>query len=494
MFDKFKEIARHSAIYGIGSVVQALVGFILIPLYTKHYEPETYGVLSLLTLSGTLAGALFFLGGSSALSRSYYDFPDAEERKKAVSASLLITGIGAGTQLILGFFASSTISRWLFGSPKYSLHVSVALAASAFLFTNNLLFLLLRFAKRSGQVVMINLISLLLGVSSISYFLLHMHLGVLAPVLGDLCNQFLLCALLLWLTRGDLNLEWPGTELSLQLRYGLPTMLAGLAYYTLTWADRLLLDRYASLTAVGIYSLGYKLGGSIQILLIGPFCQIWAPMRMQYRDSPDAPEFFKRALTYYFFVGLTIVSCFGMFSHEVLSLFASSPGYSGAGGVIALIMLAQLIYGSINIIDCGIVFSRRTHLHLYLFAACVPFNLALNYFLIGRFGAIGAAWASLATFLLLAGLVFPVSNRLYHINVEFNRLGRIFGLTFVTLLVSLSISGVGMLSSGMRACALLCTFWVTYHWVMKPGERQRFRQIVSAGGSRLGLFRTAILG
>jgi len=341
-------------------------------------------------------------------------------------------------------------------------------------------------------VVAINIISVVVGVSSISYFLLRRHLGVLAPVLGDFCNQVFLCAILLWATRSELRLCWPDHELAIQLRYGLPTMLAGLAYYLLTWFDRLLLDHYASLSAVGVYSLGYRLGGSIQIMLIGPFCQIWAPMRMQYRGNSDAPELFKRVLTYYFFAGLMIVSFFGVFSHEILMLFTRRTDYSGAGSVIALIMLAQLIYGSVNIIDCGIVFSRKTLLHFYIFATCIPVNLGLNYFLIVRFGAIGAAWASLATFSLLAALVFTVSNRMYRIDAEFGRLGRSFLLTSVALVVSLGVTEVSPMFCALRAGILLVIFWIAYLWVMNDRERVRCKDLIATIADRLGLYRSTI--
>ena len=70
LFDRLKEAASHTLIYGLGSVAQTLLGVILLPLYAHYFSAAEFGVLSIITLLGTLAGSVFYLGSSSALSRS----------------------------------------------------------------------------------------------------------------------------------------------------------------------------------------------------------------------------------------------------------------------------------------------------------------------------------------------------------------------------------------------------------------------------------------
>jgi len=80
--NKVKEAGKHALIYGFGSVLQSMIGFVFIPLYTKYYTPEIYGTFSILTICGTLAATLFGLGAPSSLSRSYFDYSAEEERAK----------------------------------------------------------------------------------------------------------------------------------------------------------------------------------------------------------------------------------------------------------------------------------------------------------------------------------------------------------------------------------------------------------------------------
>jgi O-antigen/teichoic acid export membrane protein len=486
IFEKLKEVGRHTVIYGMGSALQAVVGFILIPIYTKYYTPEIYGVLALLLLCASLAAACFFLGGSSSLSRSYYDYPDPAARKKAIGVSLAITSAGAGAQILFAVLLCGLLSKWLFGTPHYAPHVLIVLCTSALAFTNALFYLLLKFARKSTQVVAINIISLVLGIALILYFLVVLNLGIWAPILGEFLNQCFLCGFLFWLTRDQLEINWHRPELIAQLKYGLPTMLAGLAFYLLTWADRLLLKHYTNFAEVGIYSLGYRLGTSIYILFIIPFGQIWAPMRMQYRNETDAHRLYTSVLTYYFMIGLTIAALIGTFSRELLLMLARRPEYLPAARVIALVMLAHLLYGSVNIIDSGIVFSRRTILHVYIFGSCIPINLLLNVLLIPRYGALGAAWAALATFALLVVIVFVISNHLFRVEVEFSRLVRLFLAASAVLLTSQLLPTPGLATFICKSGLMLGMLVFIFAAVLSSHERAHLSRLSENLKRRLG--------
>lgn len=132
LFEKIREAGTHSVIYGLGAVLQAGLGFVLIPLYTKYYSTETYGILALLNLCGMLAGSIFWLGASTALSRSYYDYADADSRQKAIKTAFSLASAGAAIQIIGGLFLREHISQWLFRSSEYSLYVVLALHSHQF--------------------------------------------------------------------------------------------------------------------------------------------------------------------------------------------------------------------------------------------------------------------------------------------------------------------------------------------------------------------------
>jgi O-antigen/teichoic acid export membrane protein len=483
---KVKEAGLHTVIYGLGSVLQAVLGFLLIPLYTKYYTPDIYGVLALLTICATLGGSVFYLGASSALARSYYDYEEGLERKKTISTSLFITLAGAGIQLLLGITLRNEISIALFQTTDYAPHVAIILSSSAFSFTNNLFYLILRFERKSKQVISLNVLSLVLSASLIIVFLTRLHMGVMAPILGEFLNQVLLLVILFSLTRKSFTADFSSEELGIQLRFGIPALFAGLGYYLLSWSDRFFINQYCTLHEVGIYSLGYKFGAMIHIFLIIPFSQIWAPMRMEYRNDSDAREFFRLILTYYFMAGILFTVSVSLFAKEILSLMSGRPDYIVAYQVVPIIMIGHLMYGTINIIDYGIYFSRKIIYHTFIFWLGVIVNMGLNYVFIPQFGYMAAAYNALFTFCLIVFLVYAVSQKLYPIPLDKRRLAVLFA-TGATVLAGnqLGQPGNAIADALLRSLSIAAMVGIMYLLVFDRREKDVIEEFVGVQKSRL---------
>jgi O-antigen/teichoic acid export membrane protein len=440
LFQKIKEAGSHTIIYGLGSVLQTLTGFVLIPLYTRYYTTDIYGTLSLITICGTLAGAVFYLGASSALARSYYDYDDPEERKRVVSTTLYITLTGAVIQIALGFALGGLVSEWLFKSTAYRLHIGLMMVSSALTFINTLFYMLLRFQRLSKQVVALNIISLVLSSLLIVVFLVWAKLGVMAPILGGMLSQSVVCLALFLLVRKNLVLGYSAKELKIQLPFGLQAVIIALAYFSFDWLNRYFINKYCSLSEVGIYTLGYQIGSVINILLIFPFSQIWAPMRMQYRNDHNADELYKKVLTYYFMIGLVITVILSVFAREIITVLAGRREYVDACRVVPFVMMGMLIYGAVNIIDNGIYFSRKVIYHAYIFWFTSLVSLCLNYLLVPRFGYLAAAVVILVCYCTVVTLVFLISNRLYKVPYEGKRLAGLMGLSIAIIASGIMIS------------------------------------------------------
>lgn len=431
---KFKELLGHGAVYGIGSVLQALLGFVLIPLYTKSLTPEMYGAWALITLCGTLAGVVFYLGVSSALARSYYDYPEGPGRKAAVNTALLMTALGAAAQIAVGMLWGDRLSAAVLGTAEFATHVRLALVGTAFGFLNQLFYVLLRFERRSTAVIALNLGALISGVSLIAYLLLVRELGVLAPVLGEALNQLLLLLALGWTCRHWLGGGISRREVRLQLAFGLPTVMSGLMYYLHTAGDRFWIKKYGDLADVGVYALAARIGMLIHVLLIIPFGQIWSPVRLEMKDHPGAAEFFGRVLIYYLLAGLMFALTLSLFSPEVVSLLARQSDYAAAAKAVPIVVCAHLTYGFVMVLDAGIVFSRRIYLIATMAAVALAVNAASNLGLVPRLGFMGASCSLLISMSVFSIGIGLISNRLFPIRVDWWRLAlgsTIFGVAIV---------------------------------------------------------------
>jgi len=74
-------IGRHSAIYGLGGLVQRILAVLLLPVYTRYLSPSDYGTVETLVALTTVLAITLRLGISNAFSRFYYDSAEPAHRR-----------------------------------------------------------------------------------------------------------------------------------------------------------------------------------------------------------------------------------------------------------------------------------------------------------------------------------------------------------------------------------------------------------------------------
>ena len=122
MSGRFRHLARHTFVYGAGSVLQRFVGFLLIPFYTQYLSPADYGVLALAGLLGAAIQQIQLLGLPSALTRNVILTAHGDDDRRAAVGSagwaLLIQSLVMAVLLALfavplaGFRGARTRPPW----------------------------------------------------------------------------------------------------------------------------------------------------------------------------------------------------------------------------------------------------------------------------------------------------------------------------------------------------------------------------------------------
>src|SRR5438034_5773429 len=114
MFDRIKELLRHSAIYGLGSIVARIVGVLLLPLYTRYLSPTDYGLIETLIALSAVLTALVAQGMKSAFFRFYFDSTELERRLLVVRTAFWYVLAASTAVLIAGIALAPPISWLLF--------------------------------------------------------------------------------------------------------------------------------------------------------------------------------------------------------------------------------------------------------------------------------------------------------------------------------------------------------------------------------------------
>jgi len=85
------ELARHSAIYGSGSLVSRFIAVLLLPIYTRFLSPSDYGLIETLIALSAILTVLLAAGVKSAFFRFYFDGADDEGRRRVIRTSFWFT-------------------------------------------------------------------------------------------------------------------------------------------------------------------------------------------------------------------------------------------------------------------------------------------------------------------------------------------------------------------------------------------------------------------
>lgn len=156
---------------------------------------------------------------------------------------------------------------------------------------------------------------------------------------------------------------------------------------------------------IGRYAAAYRLfeGG---VLLLAPAATVFfRELRLRWQDAEALRPLLRRALGGVFLIALAGVSLGYWLAPTVLRL-AYGPGYEAAAPLLGWLLVAFLLVAPNYVLTQAAVALNRERWYALAVVAAAVVNIALNLWLLPRFGVVGAAWASIGTevclFLFLA--------------------------------------------------------------------------------------------
>ena len=105
-----KKLAGQTVIYGLSSVVGRLLNYLLVPLYTRYFLPEEYGIVTELYAYVAFLVVMLTYGIETAFFRYSQKVPNKKTVYSTALISLLIT---SSVFIFIIFFSAQPISNWL---------------------------------------------------------------------------------------------------------------------------------------------------------------------------------------------------------------------------------------------------------------------------------------------------------------------------------------------------------------------------------------------
>lgn len=421
----FKQLAGDSFVYGISGIITRFVAVFLVPVYTRIFTPEDYGVISLISNIFALLGILIILGMDNSMARWYYDEEDETSRKISLN-----TFFWSCLTFALGFAALVVIFR------EYIASLVLKDAASSFIlliaalnlpltifviFTSNVL----RIQRKPVAASVFSIGSALIVILLTIVFVVFARVGIIGVFYAQLCGSIIAAVWTIIIFRKTLSPVYFNAEKWKEMFFfSLPLIPGSIAFWVINLSGVYFIQSMKDTHEVGLYQLGTAVA-SAMAMITGAMQMALGPFTFSIYKQPNAKLIYSQILI--IILGLTCFIGFSitLFAREVLMIVATPPFYAAAP-VAGILAFNYIVICLSYIATIGTSIAKNNYMYGAASLVSAGLLVLLNLSLIPVWGKEGAALATLFSQLIVPAAVFWHAQRLYPIPYNFTKAALIF--------------------------------------------------------------------
>jgi O-antigen/teichoic acid export membrane protein len=473
MLERLKELLRHSAIYGFGSIVARIVAVLLLPLYTRYLSPSDYGLIETLVALSAVLTALVAQGMKSAFFRFYFDSAEPERRLLVVRTAFWYVLAASTAVLVAGTALAQPISWLLFHTRTHDGLVIAGFVGLWAALNYEQMTSLFRVEQRSSAYVAATLTNVGITIAATVLLVVVFDKGPLGVLVGNFTGTLIVYAALLAYSRHALGLQFDRSLYRDMNRFGLPLVPSAVALWMTNFSDRFFLVKLADPHEVGLYSIGVRVASAI-VLLLTAFRMAWPAFAYSIEDDREAKRTYSFVLTYVVYFCCWLALALGLLAPWILKLITTEPFYP-AQDVVAPLAFGVAAFGAYVVVQIGTGRARQTRSNWVVTGAAAVLNVALNLVLIPSYGRMGAAVAMVSAYsLLFVGMAWR-AQRVFPVPYQWRRVATLgavaVGLTVLGRLLDVPLGLALALTAVYPLLLALLGFYL-------PAERQRIRRLL----------------
>jgi O-antigen/teichoic acid export membrane protein len=472
VYEHLRRLAGGALIYGVGGIVSRFVSILLLPFFTAYLAPSDYGVLALLAIVSVFLAGFASLGTGASMGICYFEAKTAVERDSVVFSTITGVALSSMSLLIAAVLMRAPASKLLFGTADYGQHLVLIFVQMAVTTMTAPILAQLRMENRAKTYISYS-IALAIGVSVANVVAVIVLKGGLLGLLYSAAAMNLLFGIGLLVfycarKRPDFSLY----VFRRVIRLGLPSAFGVGAFFFIDYSGRALIERFAGLSELGVFSLGLSFGMMMTLLADSAFGVAWPAFFISFIDRrEEAARVFGKVLLLFSGFYLFLCLAFFLFASPVVHLL-TQPAFHGAATVVGGVALCSVLKGVYLIFLPGFYFEKKLYWQTFLEWVAAIVAVGLGWLAIPLWGKEGAVIAAVSAYLVLCFLTYFVGRSFLRVEYSFTRIGGIvvffligawasfanFGLTFaldaLVRMAILLVFGVIVLSLSLSASEL----------------------------------------
>ncbi|AFN73536.1 polysaccharide biosynthesis protein [Melioribacter roseus P3M-2] len=434
MFDKIKELTKDTVIYGISTIVGRFLNFLLVPFYTNVFEPRDVGIYSNIYAYIAFLNVVFIYGMDAAFMK--YNSAAADKDKKLTYSTaylfLTITSLILSALLYLGkdgMIRLMEIPNTYEHLYNYLIFIILFDTLAIVPFAN------LRLQRKSLKFTLIKLGNISLNILLNLVLVLKLKMDIEAIFIANLAASAFSFIVLLPDIYKNFEFRIDGGYLKLMLKFAIPYLPASMAATLVQVVDRPIVLALTDEKTLGIYQASYKLG-IFMMLIVQMFQFAWQPFLLINSKEENAKEIFSKVLTLFLIAASLMWIVLSLFIEDIATIRfwggVSLIGYKYWSGlaIVPIILLAYIFHGMYVNFQAGLYIEEKTKYFPIVTGSGALVNIVSNFLLIPFWGIMGAALATLFSYITMALALFYFSQKVYRIKYEYGKIARLMSLIF----------------------------------------------------------------
>ncbi|UTW60661.1 oligosaccharide flippase family protein [bacterium SCSIO 12741] len=418
------------------------INFLLAPLYSIYLAPDEYGIIGLADIFNGFVAVLLSLGIKQAYARFFFDYYKKPKDLNALFTTSLFWMLSMfGIVAVVLYF----VGDWLFGisfnSPgfSYSKFGWLILLSTNFTLINELFLSHYRNQENVKAYGMLSLGFFLTNLVCILGGVVWLEYGAMGNIAGRAIGStaFMVLAILVYLFRNGIHIHFK--FIKPMLEYGLPLIPYSLLLVAYNKIDRIMIDQFFDLDALGRYNFAFLMGTAISVVQYSVYNAINPRL---FKLLSEKGEGYQKEVSqihqvFQLFMMAIIVMAIAV-AIPILQLLID-PKYFPIGEYIGLLFLFYFAQNFYIIYTLPLFYYKRTKVMPFISLIALVGGVIFNLVLIPPFGILGVCFAVIFTkYTQLGGALF--FNRVY----DYHKLP-LFGLTknvYAVAFITLSYIGV----------------------------------------------------
>ncbi|MBO4845620.1 MAG: polysaccharide biosynthesis C-terminal domain-containing protein [Lachnospiraceae bacterium] len=413
MASKYDYLAKNTLIFSISTFGTKILAFFLVPFYTNVLSTAEYGTADIVSTASSLMIFLVTLCIADAVMR--FSIESKESRYGVFRFGLEVMLLGyviSGVSLVVfAYFNPIYWEKYLYIF-LYLVFISNSL--------NQMVSYYLRSIERVITVAIMGILTTIVTIACNLITLLYFKMGVVGFLLSIVAGSTLSMII------GFVDICIHDKECFRQscsidtkhkmIKYSIPLVFNGLAWWVNGSLDRFFIVYFRGVTVNGVYAVSAKIS-TIIIVVHQIFGQAWGLSAIKEYDYEDREGFFRDVYSIY--NALIVITCSTLILFNVpMAKILFAKEFYDAWRYSSFLVISTVFSALSGFLGSIFIAVKNSKVLAYSVVLAAIVNILLNILFIPKFGATGAAIATIISFVVMWIMRYKFLTRFMKLKID----------------------------------------------------------------------------